>query len=168
MAQSIHAATQPIDLPDLRARFSALSTAPLNAQWLQPHRHSLRASQCIAQRLLDQQTHLRPLHGDLHHDNIRKGQRGFVAFDAKGLFGDPAYDFANAFMNPMDAPRITNDAARIQRTTAIFAAKTGIARKHLLDWAAAHCALSIMWSAVATPQAHFELLDLLHAAAHQG
>ena len=41
------------------------------------------------------------LHGDIHHENILDfGDRGWLAIDPKGLFGERYYDYANIFCNP--------------------------------------------------------------------
>jgi streptomycin 6-kinase len=100
-----------------------------------------------------------PLHGDLHHDNIRTGARGFLAFDAKGLIGDPAYDLANAFMNPIDAPNIVADSARMIRMANTLANAVQINAPRLLDWAIAHCALTVAWDNAAQPDV--KLLNML-------
>ena len=42
---------------------------------------------------------VQPLHGDLHHDNILFGARGWLGIDPHGLIGDPAYDAANLLYN---------------------------------------------------------------------
>ena len=41
-----------------------------------------------------------PLHGDIHHRNIRQSARGWLAFDANGLVGERAYDCANTLCYP--------------------------------------------------------------------
>ncbi len=52
----------------------------------------LRWTAALAEELLGRQVDIRPLHGDLHHDNIVTGsQRGWLAIDPQGLIGDPAY-----------------------------------------------------------------------------
>lgn len=55
----------------------------------------------IAERLLSDPHDIRVLHGDLHHDNILLGERGWLAIDPKGLLGDPGFDAANLFYNPL-------------------------------------------------------------------
>ncbi len=161
VAQALHHDPRPIPLPHLQQRFAALVDDPLSAGWMAPARDGLRNCQALARRLLDSQTDIRPLHGDLHHDNIRRGARGFLAFAAKGIFGERGYEYANAFMNPIDTPQITHNPRRIRQMAAQFAARSGIAPARLLDWAAAHCALSILWSGETVPDAQFSVLDLL-------
>nr|WP_090196963.1 aminoglycoside phosphotransferase family protein [Yoonia tamlensis] len=137
----------------------ALFTYAPKASWPEPTRNSIRTAQNLAKLLTDNQSDIKPLHGDLHHDNIRMSARGYLAFDAKGLIGDPAYDLANAFLNPMDAPDIVADLSRVQQMAAIFAAVTQMPAARLLDWAIAHCALTLAWKDAALPDV--TMLDLL-------
>jgi streptomycin 6-kinase len=88
----------------------------------------------------------RALHGDLHHDNILDSARGWRAIDAKGLVGDPAYEFANAFRNPEDCQPVACRTDRIMALAQIFAEKSGISVGRILQWAVAHCACSLLWS----------------------
>lgn len=49
----------------------------------------------LAQTLIDQQRDIKPLHGDLHHENIMHSDRGWIIIDPAGLIGDAALDVAN-------------------------------------------------------------------------
>lgn len=100
-----------------------------------------------AERLLGEQRDVRPLHGDLHHDNIMHGARGWVAIDPKGVFGDSAYDAANLFYNPMDRDALCFDPARIAAMTETLAGRLGFDRRRLLAWAFAYGCLSAAWFA---------------------
>ena len=97
-----------------------------------------------ASRLFAQSTESVPLHGDLHHENILRGPRGWLAIDAKGLLGDPAYDAANLFHNPVESP-MRADPERASRMATILSEKLGHARECLLDWGFAHSCLSAAW-----------------------
>lgn len=88
-----------------------------------------------------------PLHGDLHHDNILAGLGGWTAIDPKGVLGDPAYDCANLFLNPIGRPDLARDPARIEALATALAEGTGYPRPRILGWAAAHAALSALWDA---------------------
>ncbi|MCD1632262.1 phosphotransferase [Martelella mediterranea] len=102
-----------------------------------------------ARRLLDEPRDLRPLHGDLHHGNILDfGDRGFLAIDPKGLYGERAFDFANVFCNPdIDVPDavIARDQSRFDRRLDIIAAAADLDRTRLLRWTIAWCGLSAVW-----------------------
>lgn len=88
----------------------------------------------------------RTLHGDLHHDNVLSGPRGWLAIDPKGVWGDPAYETANAFRNPEGFGESIFDPDRLHRMAAHFSHRLGLPPQRLLDWAAAHCALSTRWA----------------------
>lgn len=101
----------------------------------------------IARELLAAQTDVMPLHGDLHHENILADDKGrWRAIDPHGLIGDPVYDAANFFGNPLGRPDITCDADRIRLLASRLAAALGCREDKLLRHAAAHAALSACWS----------------------
>lgn len=101
----------------------------------------------MARRLLDTTPCRRPLHGDLHHDNVILTDEGPKAFDAKGVLGDPGFELANAFRTPADGPAALRDPARARALARLAAAHLGVDETRLLAWAAAKCALSIAWRA---------------------
>ena len=74
----------------------------------------------LAERLLADRRDVRVLHGDIHHSNIRRSPRGWLAFDPKGLVGERAYDCANALCNPA-MPALVHDEARLLTSAAILA-----------------------------------------------
>jgi streptomycin 6-kinase len=55
-----------------------------------------------ARGLIDSQTERVLLHGDLHHENVILGPDGWIVIDAKGLWGDPAFEAAAFVRNPID------------------------------------------------------------------
>ena len=99
----------------------------------------------LAERLLDSAPAPGVLHGDLHHDNVLKGPRGWCAIDPKGLWGDPVFDLANCFRNPEGFGAGLHDPARAMQMATRAAAMLGHDRKRLLGWAAVQCGLSICW-----------------------
>ena len=108
---------------------------------------ALRWSAGHAEQLLADQQDIRPLHGDLHHDNIISGgPRGWLAIDPQGLIGDPAYDVANIFGNPLNAIDDILDPARIVKLAALFSTAIGCSEDKILRYAVAHAGLSICWS----------------------
>ncbi len=161
IAGEIHGAGIGLPLTPLTDRFAALRNLTLPSHWPDAVRRNLHRGRQIAAAMLTAQQDIRPLHGDLHHDNVKQGSRGWVSFDAKGVLGDPAYDLANAFKNPIDAPAITMNPARIKRLARTFSDILNIAPQRLLGWAVAHCALSIAWADDPSTDAHHPLLDML-------
>ena len=109
------------------------------------------------------------LHGDLHQGNVRKGARGYTAFDAKGLWGDPAYELANAFRHPLDQPDLVRDLTRIERRLDIWSEAMGVDPKRLITWAAVKCALSMAWrdSGMIGVNAEADLLETLVSIAQR-
>jgi streptomycin 6-kinase len=127
----------------------------------------LAAAADLARTLLASTPVTSALHGDLHYDNILLGPRGWLAIDPKGVLGDPAYEPANAFHNPDGAGDLIFHPARIAYLADRFAHRLGQPRQRLLGWAAAHCALSILWSGEdgLDPTDDLRLLPILLAAA---
>jgi streptomycin 6-kinase len=101
----------------------------------------------LAERLLDDQRGTRPLHGDLHHDNMLLSPRGWLAIDPKGVLGDPAFDAANMFYNPLERDDLCLDPERIAGMAVIFSRSMAIDPRHLLDFAVAYGCLSAAWHA---------------------
>ncbi|UGV26148.1 APH(6)-I family aminoglycoside O-phosphotransferase [Rhodopseudomonas boonkerdii] len=102
-----------------------------------------------ARRLLADQRDIRPLHGDLHHDNVLDfGERGWLAIDPHGLVGERIFDFANIFTNP-DLADPTQQVAtlpgRFEARLGIVTEETGIETVRLLEWIVAWTGLSAAW-----------------------
>lgn len=132
------------DLMPLRRWFDALfQTGP--APWPMGSRALVAKAIGIARDLFDGELPTQPLHGDIHHDNIRRSGDTWVAIDPKGLVGDPAYDYANSFQNPERAEALVLNAMRVSRHATAISERTGISRSRLLAWAVAHAALSGAW-----------------------
>jgi streptomycin 6-kinase len=133
--------TTPEGLISLRQRFQSLFDADSRI-WPPTARDLYARSVGIALALFDRPSVAMPLHGDLHHDNILSSARGWLAIDPKGLLGDPAYEVANAFLNPVDVTKLAASATRIAHLADSFSGRLGFNRKRVLAWACAHAALS--------------------------
>jgi streptomycin 6-kinase len=101
----------------------------------------------IAERLLSNRADVRPLHGDLHHLNVIHGPRGWLAIDPKGLIGDPAFDAANFFFNPLDRDDLCLSPERIAFMARSFAGALHRDVATILDFAFAYGCLSAAWHA---------------------
>ncbi len=100
----------------------------------------------LAEKLLNDPHDVRVLHGDIHHENIRyHTQRGWLAFDPKGLVGERTYDAANTLCNPMNMPDLVENEERILRTTGILADKMRIEQKRVLAFVYVYSCLSASW-----------------------
>lgn len=98
----------------------------------------------LADRLLASQIDMRPLHGDIHHENILQGGRGWLAIDPKGVFGDPAFDIANLFYNPVESELRTSEARAVSMA-AVLAKTLRCDIVKVLDYAISFSALSASW-----------------------
>ena len=88
------------------------------------------------------------LHGDIHHDNILDfGERGWLAIDAKGLFGERGFDYANLFCNPdlADPAHSATAPGQFEQRVAVVSAVAGLERRRLLQWILAWTGLSAAW-----------------------
>ena len=98
-----------------------------------------------ARSLIGEQTGRIPLHGDLHHGNILRGDDGvWRAIDPHGLIGDRAYEVANVFGNPSGEHLF--DPLRIRKLAWTFSEVLGCSAQRILRFAAAHAMLSVAWS----------------------
>ena len=152
-------ATATGDMPKLTDWFAALrDIQPSNAPQTQMN---IARSQDLAAERLSHQTDIRPLHGDLHHDNIKGSPRGDLALDAKGIVGDRAYELANGFLNPIGAKAVVRDTNRIKHLAQSWGQAFEIKANILLDWACAHAALSAAWHIRDGSDADMTMLNLL-------
>ena len=134
----------PSELQPLRERFSSLfRKAAMDRD--AGHDSIYVEAASIADRLLANPHEIRPLHGDLHHENILQGPRGWLAIDPKGVLGDPGFDAANMFYNPLDRDDLCLDPERIAHMAEIFAKTLGQTPPAILDHAIAYGCLSASW-----------------------
>ncbi|ESX94632.1 aminoglycoside phosphotransferase family protein [Mesorhizobium sp. LNJC405B00] len=134
----------PPDLQPLRTRFASLFKKAGADRDAGEHSLYVEAAE-IADRLLDAPHAVKPLHGDLHHDNIFHGARGWLAIDPKGVLGDPGFDAANLFYNPLGRDDLCLDPERIAHMAEIFARTLGQTPAAILDHAIAYGCLSAAW-----------------------
>ncbi|MQW88360.1 aminoglycoside phosphotransferase family protein [Sinorhizobium saheli] len=84
------------------------------------------------------------LHGDIHHGNILDfGDRGWLAIDPKGLYGERGFDYANLLCNPELA--VVTAPGRLQRQLAIVAREAQLEPRRMLRWVLAYAGLSAAW-----------------------
>lgn len=137
----------PADLQPLRERYASLfkkASTDRDAGVDSPYGEGA----AIAERLLSQPHDVRVLHGDLHHDNILLGERGWLVIDPKGILGDPAFDAANLFYNPLHRQGdLCLDPERIAYMVEIFARTLRQRPDAILDHAIAWGCLSSSWHA---------------------
>lgn len=101
----------------------------------------------IADTVLSQQRDLRVLHGDIHHQNIRRSPRGWLLFDPKGVYGERTYDLANTLCNPPPEYGVNAvDEARILHNAAILARVCDIELPRVLLFLHLYACLSASWT----------------------
>ncbi|MEQ1938906.1 aminoglycoside phosphotransferase family protein [Mesorhizobium sp. CN5-321] len=131
----------PGGLQPLRARFAALF-ARAGADREDARQAFYIEAASLADRILDDQTGIRPLHGDLHHENMLQSPRGWLAIDPKGVLGDPCFDAANMFYNPLDRDDLCLSPDRISAMAATLSRSINVDPRRLLDHAIAYGCLS--------------------------
>jgi streptomycin 6-kinase len=127
-----------------------------------------RRAQGMLGELLATTTDPRPLHGDLHHDNVIGGVGGWRVIDPKGLIGDPAFDVANIFRNPHRADGLVFDPARIEGLAATFAQRFGWERRRILEWTCVLVAISAVWNREADFLWETRMLPVLMGVVNRG
>lgn len=103
------------------------------------------------------------LHGDMHHGNVLDSERGWLAIDPKGLFGDRGYDYANLFCNPWDCAEAPS---RFGRRARIISTLANLPLPRLLDWVIAHTGVAAACAMVdgKSPKRALEILEIALAA----
>lgn len=138
-------AAKPRELQDLRTRYASLFARASRHVGAGDDEAAYAASARLAQSLLDAPHAAMPLHGDLHHDNVMHGSRGWLAIDPKGVLGDAAFDAANWFYNPWGRHAVQRCPARIRRLAAALAQALGCTPTHVLRHGVAYGGLSATW-----------------------
>lgn len=123
--------------------------------WFQPlfdlaGRHpALARSARVARDLMADPRDIRPLHGDLHHDNVLDyAERGWLAIDPHGLIGERGFDFANIFTNPDlsdPVPAVATRPERLDARLEIVSREADLEPRRLLQWIIAWTGLSAAW-----------------------
>lgn len=129
----------PSELQPLRKHFKSLFALAENTTDIYG-----QAAQ-LAAYLLDQPHHTIALHGDIHHENIIRSPRGWIAIDPHGLCGDAAFDCANLFYNPLDRDDLCLDMRRAADMAQHFSAIIGKTAAYILDYAFCYGCLSAAW-----------------------
>lgn len=100
----------------------------------------------VAERLLAHPQDECVLHGDIQHHNIRRHpQRGWLAYDPKGLYGERLYDTANAVCNPSTARERVMSEERLLQVSQVIADTIGADVGRLRAFVFAYACLSASW-----------------------
>lgn len=150
------------DWPQLSEWLSELKELERNELWTDQNWQHIELSRHLAQKLISNQTDVAVLHGDLHHDNIMLGSRGYCAIDAKAVIGDRAYELANAVSNPIGVEDLMIQPGRISFLLDLWSSAFEIDRLKFLEWIIAQRGMSISWSGddISSDHISFKLLDI--------
>ena len=133
------------------------------ACWTDENWRHIEMSRHLTKELTSTQKDVCVLHGDLHHDNIIKGARGYCAIDAKGVIGEKAYELANAVCNPVGAEDLMVSRDRIEFLLTLWCEDFNLERERFLKWIIAQRGMSISWSGneIASDHVSFKMLGIL-------
>jgi len=111
-----------------------------------PRELLIRAGLTFA-NLVRSQRDPRLLHGDLQHSNVLfDRERGWVAIDPKGVFGELEVELGALLRNPQEAPQLFTAPRTIERRVQQLTNALGVDRNRVLAWAFAQSVLSAIWS----------------------
>jgi streptomycin 6-kinase len=100
----------------------------------------------VALNLLERQSDVIAIHGDLHHSNVLDGgTRGWLAIDPKGVIGERAYEVANLLSNPWPRGDIVHSTERMNCLARLYAARLKLNFNRVLAYSLAHAGLSASW-----------------------
>jgi len=87
------------------------------------------------------------LHGDFHHFNVLKSERGWLAIDPKGVIGPKGYEVGPLLINPVpDFLNGSNPIGRTAKRISILAEMLDMERERVRAWGICHAVLSAWWS----------------------
>ena len=88
----------------------------------------------------------RLLHGDLQHYNVLfDSNRGWLAIDPKGVFGELEYEVGAMMRNPVECPDLFLSSQTIERRLEQLATRLNLDRERALRWTFAQAVLSAIW-----------------------
>jgi len=87
------------------------------------------------------------LHGDLHHENVLRAGAGWLAIDAKGVVGEPAYEVGALLRNPKPHVLSLPHPGRVlARRARLLCDALELDPARVFAWAYAQAVLSAAWS----------------------
>jgi streptomycin 6-kinase len=88
----------------------------------------------VARELINSEQTTGILHGDLHHGNVLfSSERGWLAIDPKGLYGELTFDVATAFYHPMGDLNEIWLKSRVQRLVDAYHRELGFDRERIMS-----------------------------------
>ena len=86
------------------------------------------------------------LHGDLHHMNMLRDSRGWLAIDPKGIIGELAYETASLLHNPIPDFEMIADENIMEGRVRILSDRLQLDRARILRWCFAKNILGHLWT----------------------
>ena len=87
------------------------------------------------------------LHGDFHHFNVLRSQRGWLVIDPKGVIGPIGYEVGPFLINPVpDFLNGSNPRVQTEKRIAILSEMLDMERERVRSWGICHAVLSAWWS----------------------
>lgn len=106
----------------------------------------VRAGQRVYRDLCASQRQPILLHGDLQHYNVLfDSDRGWLAIDPKGVFGEIEYEIGAALRNPLAQPQLFLLPATVERRLGQFTRRLNLNYERTLAWGFAQAVLSAIW-----------------------
>lgn len=138
----------PSALLPIRDRFSALFDRARRDRAVDSVTEYVQAA-VMVDRLISEARDITGLHGDLHHQNILRSDRGWLAIDPVGLAGEIGFGVANMFYDPADRNDLCLDPGRVAQMADTFSRALSLDPRRLLDQAYTYGCLSAAWNASA-------------------
>ena len=125
------------DLKTVRSKFDG-GTGPFPKEIFE------RVESFLPELFADENVNL--IHGDFHHFNILKSERGWLAIDPKGVIGPLGYEVGPLMINPWGSLSDgTSLRVQTKRRMDIFRERLGWEREKIIQWSVAHAVLSAWW-----------------------
>ena len=125
------------DLKTVRSKFDG-GTGPFPKEIFE------RVESFLPELFADEDVNL--IHGDFHHFNILKSERGWIVIDPKGVIGPAGYEIGPLMINPWGSLADgTSFKVQTKRRMDIFSERLGWEREKIIQWSVAHAVLSAWW-----------------------
>ena len=113
---------------------------------LMPER-MVETAETLSQELLAENKNEVLLHGDFHHFNVLKSERGWLVIDPKGVIGPKGYEVGPLLINPNNRfLNGNNPKGQTEKRIAILSEMLGMERERIRNWGICHAVLSAWWS----------------------
>ena len=107
----------------------------------------VESAESLSRELLAENKDEALLHGDFHHYNVLKSNRGWLAIDPKGVVGPKGYEVGPLLINPIHRfLNGSNPKAQTEKRIAILSECLDMERERIRDWGICHAILSAFWS----------------------